>query len=421
MALHDLHPVWHELLARPRSLDLAIARSLVDRVFRDHPAKRFAVRLWDGTQVDWGSPHDFTLVFCDRATFVSLIASCDPSMFAEAYLDGRLDIEGDLDAAAGLATYLRGVRTGPLAHLVAPLRHAAAHVHTRKEDARDVRAHYDLSDDFFRLFLDRRMVYSCAYFSGADCDLDDAQECKLDLVCKKLQLRPGESFLDVGCGWGALVVWAAERYGVRAHGITLSRNQAETARASAARAGLSDRVTIEERHYADLPSGAFDKIASVGMIEHVGITNYGAYFGALGRALRAGGLLLNHGITQPPGVPDRTGSEFILRRVFPGAEIDVVSHTVATMEQCGFEIIDVQSLRPHYAMTLREWGRRFVANRAEAARIVPRLALRAWDLYLPGCRRAFEEGILSVHQCVAMKPHSNGAWTAPLRRIEATH
>jgi cyclopropane-fatty-acyl-phospholipid synthase len=418
MALHEIQTPWRGRLERPLSLDLALAHSVVDRVFRDHATRRFAVRLWDGTEVDWGPQRDFTLVFHDRATFASLIASRDPSLFAEAYVDGRLDIEGDVDAAAGLATYLRAIKAGPLARLAQPLRHATHHFHTHAQDEKDVRTHYDLSDDFFRLFLDRRMVYSCAYFSRRDEDLESAQEHKLDLVCRKLRLHAGESFLDVGCGWGALVLWAAERYGVHARGITLSRHQAEAARASAARAGLSGQVTIEERHYGDLPSGMFDKIASIGMIEHVGIANYESYFGALERALRPGGLLLNHGITQPPGAPDHTGSTFILNRVFPGAEIDVLSHSIATMEERGLEVVDVQSLRPHYAMTLGEWGRRYVARRKEAARLVPESALRAWDLYLPGCRRAFEEGILSVHQCVAMKSGATGTWTAPLTRIE---
>lgn len=374
------------------------------------------MRLWDGTEVAWGSRRDFTLVFRDRATFGSLLASCDPSAFAEAYIDEHIDIEGDIDAAVGLAAYLRNVRPSPLLHIARPLARAAALRRTRADEARDVRAHYDLSDDFFRLFLDERMVYSCAYFSHAEQALEEAQERKLHLVCKKLQLRPGESFLDVGCGWGALVLWAAERYGVRAHGITLSRNQAETARARVARAGLSARVTIYELHYADLPAATFDKVASVGMIEHVGVANYGAYFAAIERTLRPGGLLLNHGITQPPGAPERSGGHFVRNRVFPGTEFDVLPHSLSVMEKHGFEILDVQSLRPHYALTLGAWARRYAARRAEAARLVPQRALRTWDLYLPGCRRAFEEGIVSVHQCLAAKLPSTGRWVAPLTR-----
>jgi cyclopropane-fatty-acyl-phospholipid synthase len=401
-----------------RKLGASTVRALVERLFHDHPTKHFAVRLWDGSEVSWGPQRDFTLVFRDRRSFFSLIASRDASELAEAYVDGRLDIEGDVDAAVRLSTHFQAAHAGALLRLARPVKRAAAHLRSSRADARDVHAHYDLSDDFFRLFLDRRMVYSCAYFSHPEQTLEEAQERKLDLVCRKLQLRPGDCFLDVGCGWGALVLWAAQRYGVAAHGVTLSRNQADAARAAVARAGLSGRVTIEERHYKDLPEGAFDKIASIGMIEHVGIANYGAYFEKLERALRPGGLLLNHGITQRPGAPERVGGHFILSRVFPGAEIDALSHTFAVMEDRGLEIVDVQSLRPHYALTLREWSRRYAAHRDEAARFVPDGVLRAWDLYLPGCRLMFEEGILSVHQSLAAKPGADGAWTSPLTREE---
>jgi cyclopropane-fatty-acyl-phospholipid synthase len=391
-----------------------VARKLVNRLFRDHPTKRFAVRLWDGTEIAWRPERDFTLVVHDAATFGSLVLSHAPAAFAEAYVDGRLGIEGDVDAAVELAWYLRSA-PGPAAH--GGLEQAAASLRrTRADDARHVRAHYDLPEDFFRLFLDQKMVYSCAYFSRADEPLEAAQERKLDLICRKLCLRPGESFLDVGCGWGALVIWAAQRYGVRAHGITLSRSQAEAARANVARMGLADRVTIEECHYDDL-SLAVDKIASVGMIEHVGIGNYGTYFERLYGALRPGGLLLNHGITQPPNAPD-TGGAFVLKHVFPGAELDELAHTLAVMQDRGFEILDVQSLRPHYALTLRAWDQRYAAQRAEASRVVSKRTLRIWDLYLPGCRRGFEEGLISVHQCLAAKPDACGGSAAPLTREE---
>lgn len=397
---------------------VALARRIVRFVFRDHPTRRFAVRLWNGTEIQWRPEHDFTLVFREAATFWSLMASGDPVAFADAYVDGRIDIEGDLQTAVGLASYLRK-RCPPLfLRLFAPReRHTPTTRHTRTEDGRDVRAHYDLSDDFFRLFLDSRMVYSCGYFANAGQDIDEAQERKLELVCRKLRLRPGESFLDLGCGWGALPIWAAQHHGVRAHGITLSRNQARAARANVAAAGLADRVTIEERDYRTLPAGAFDKIASVGMIEHVGIAHYDAYFGCLYRALRPGGLLLNHGITQPPGLPP-TGGEFIIHCVFPSAEIDDLAHTLSVMEKSGLEIADVQSLRPHYALTLGCWNQRFVARREQAARYVSERTLRIWDLYLPGCRQGFEEGIVSVHQVLAAKPNADGTTSLPLTREE---
>jgi cyclopropane-fatty-acyl-phospholipid synthase len=398
------------------AIPAAVGLALIKRLFRDHPSKQFAVRLWDGTEVAWRSNPDFTLVFRDPAILASLALLRHPTAFARAYLDGRIDIRGDVDAAIGLTWQLRPPRllrsARPLADDGAGLR---AHAH-QGTDARHVRAHYDLPEEFFRLFLDRRMVYSCAYFSGPDQTLEEAQERKLDLVCRKLRLQPGEVFLDVGCGWGALVMWAAQHYGVRAHGITLSPRQAQTARASVAEAGLADRVTIHEGHYQDLSLVA-DKIASVGMIEHVGIGNYNAYFAHLHRLLRPGGLLLNHGITQPPNASD-AGGDFVLEHVFPGAELDFLPHTLAVMEGCGFEVVDVQSLRPHYVLTLAEWRRRYVANRAQASRLAPDRTLRLWDLYLPGCRRAFETGLISVHQCLVAKPDEDGKSSAALTREE---
>jgi cyclopropane-fatty-acyl-phospholipid synthase len=262
------------------------------------------------------------------------------------------------------------------------------------------------------------MVYSCAYFARPEQSLEEAQERKLDLVCRKLRLQPGESLLDVGCGWGAFAMWAARHYGVRVHGITLSRHQVEAARARAATAGLSGQVTVEEQHYEAVKPASYDKIASIGMIEHVGVTNYGAYFAALHRALRPGGLLLNHGITQPQGAGLRNGGEFILKHVFPGAEIDDLAHTLAVMQACDFEIVDVQSLRPHYALTLGHWEKRYAARRAEAAHLVSQRTLRVWDLYLPGCRKAFQEGVVSVHQCLAAKPDGHGRSSAPFTREE---
>jgi cyclopropane-fatty-acyl-phospholipid synthase len=410
-------PVPFSSFGGSASTGIALARRIVQFVFRHHPTRRFAVRLWNDAEIQWGAERDFTLVFRDAATFWSLMASCDPAAFADAYVDRRLDIEGDIQAAVGLASYLRKNRPPPLLRIFAHHKHTATPRHTPTADGRDVRAHYDLSDDFFRLFLDSRMVYSCGYFAYAGQDIDEAQQRKLELVCRKLRLRPGESLLDVGCGWGALPIWAAQHHGVRVHGITLSHHQVQAARAKVAAAGLADRVIIEQRDYRTLPAGAFDKIASVGMIEHVGIRHYDAYFARLCRALRPGGLLLNHGITQPPGLAP-TGGEFIIDRVFPGAEIDDLAHTLSVMEKNGLEIADVQSLRPHYALTLACWNERFVARREQAARIVSERTLRIWDLYLPGCRQAFEEGVVSVHQVLAAKPHHDGTISLPLTREE---
>lgn len=392
------------------------AKELVERVFRDHPNKNFVVRLWDGSAVEWGNGPDFTLVFRDAEAFQALMYSGNPAVFAEAYVDKRCDIEGDVCGAVTLGRYLRTVKLDAVEKLGVALKLGIPRTrHTREDDIRDVQKHYDLSNEFYGLFLDERMAYSCAYFETPDMALEKAQERKLDLVCRKLRLKPGETFLDVGCGWGALVMWAAKHYGVQAHGITLSKNQHDFATQRVREAGLADRVKIELTHYLDL-NDTYDKIASVGMVEHVGIAKYPEYFGTLHRALKSGGLLLNHGITAKDVHQEKSGGEFIFRHVFPGAELDTISHTLVETERGGFEILDVEDLRPHYALTLNEWNRRYVSRRAEAAQFVPERILRVWDLYLPGCASAFEDGIIGVYQTLAAKNDGEGRNAAPLTR-----
>lgn len=399
-------------------LDPVAARTMVQEAFKRGIPEGFRVRLWDGTEISWGADPQFTVVFEDLATFRNSMMSRDLSSFAEAYVEGRMNIEGDLRSAVRTASAIRRLASGPKA---AP--HASEDVPDdgagRKErNRRDVQAHYDLSDEFFRLFLDEKMVYSCAYFATPDQALERAQERKLDLICRKLHLRPGDRVLDVGCGWGAFLIWAARNYGVIAHGITLSEHQAEETRRRIEEAGLSDRVTVELRHYADLESEAFDKISSIGMYEHVGSAAMPLYLETMHRVLRPGGLFLNHGITRPPNAQGNNGGEFISRHVFPGSELSSISRLLSQMEESQFEILDVQALRPHYALTLDEWHRRFQRRRHEAASFVPERVLRVWDLYLPGCAQAFEDGVLGVDQILAGRTDERGRVRTGLTRRE---
>lgn len=406
--------------ASSRLIDPDDARRLITAAFADHPTRRFAIRLWDGSEVEWGQPRDFTLTFADSHTFLVCMASGDPAELADAYVDRRVRIEGDLWSATELAAHLwRRLPAGREAP-AAPRRLAVSSTQTIEQEVEDVRSHYELPDELFRSFLDERMVYSCAYFATPSQSLEHAQERKLDMICRKLRLRPGEALLDVGCGWGALVLWAAQRYGVRAHGITLSVKQAAEARARVARAGLEDRVTIELRHYAELAGSGleFDKIASVGMVEHVGAARLPEYLRTIDHVLRPGGLFVNHGITQPRRERERPSGPFMLRHVFPGAYLDDLGHLVSAMEDTGFEVVDVQSLRPHYALTLAHWFERFAARRSEAARFVSDRTLRVWDLYLAGCARAFEQGLVGVHQLLLAKPDHEGRSTAAFTREE---
>ncbi|MCZ7681571.1 MAG: cyclopropane-fatty-acyl-phospholipid synthase family protein [Sandaracinaceae bacterium] len=357
-----------------------------------------------------------TVTFRSARAFRACVASGDPTPLAEAYVAGDVSIHGDVGAAVELGLYLAERAAG------APAAHRSAGVSTERTvrspdaDARDERTHYDHPEELFRSSLDERMVYSCAYFAHPDQSLEEAQTRKLDLICRKLQLRPGERLLDVGCGWGALVLWAAERYGVSALGITLSESQAAEARRRVAHAGLTDRVTIAVRHYRDLGAEVFDKVSSVGMYEHVGHAHLDAYISTIERVLRPGGLFLNHGITLP-STAARPSGDFIFRHVFPGAALQPLSTICAAMERAGLELLDVQSLRPHYALTLREWAHRFRVGRADTS-TVPERARRTWDLYLAGCAYAFDQGLVGVHQVLAGKLDHARRTDTPLTREE---
>jgi cyclopropane-fatty-acyl-phospholipid synthase len=277
-----------------------------------------------------------------------------------------------------------------------------------------VRHHYDVSNDFYRLVLGPSMVYSCAYF-GEETGLDEAQERKLDLICRKLDLRPDEHLLDIGCGWGSLVLHAVTRYGVRATGVTLSEPQAALARRRAAELGVADRVEIRVADYRELAGRHFDKIASVGMYEHVGHAELATYVRTVSELLRPGGLLLNHGIARlfsPP--PD--GPTFINRYIFPDGELHPVADLMALMMARGLEVRDVESLREHYGLTLRAWIQNLREHRAAATAVVGAERVRTWDLYMLGSALAFEDGDITVYQVLATRegaPHG-----LPLDRLE---
>jgi cyclopropane-fatty-acyl-phospholipid synthase len=273
---------------------------------------------------------------------------------------------------------------------------------SKRRDREAIAFHYDVSNDFYALFLDRRMVYTCAYYRRPDGDLDQAQEDKLDLVCRKLRLQPGERLLDIGCGWGSLVLWAAERYGVEAHGVTLSARQVEWAQAAIRRAGLEGRARVELLDYRDLPCGAvYDKIAAVGVIEHVGIARYPAYFARVHELLAPGGLFLNHGITHEKHWRRSSQTDFLERYVFPNGELDNVSHILDVLERARFEILDVEGLRAHYARTTRQWVERLQANAPRARALVGERIYRTWIAYLAASSVGFTDGSLGLYQVVA--------------------
>ena len=362
-----------------------------------------AIELWNGRRYTLGERPTVTLRV-PTASSLKYLVNADLAKLGEAYVEGLLEVEGPIGdamrAAEGLARRWGGEKKGR-----APL--LFRNVHTKKKDAEAIRYHYDVSNDFYALWLDRRMVYSCAYFKTGEESIDAAQEQKLDHVCRKLMLRPGERLLDIGCGWGALVMHAAERYGVQATGVTLSQNQHALANERIRAAGLQGRARVLLQDYRDVPGeGVYDKIASIGMFEHVGLKNLPVYFGAIQRLLVDGGVALNHGITSIDPESRSVGlgaGEFIGKYVFPHGELPHLSLVVKEMGAAGLEIMDAETLRLHYAKTLRLWSDRLEAGLGQAREFAGEKRLRIWRAYLAGCAHAFERGWVSIQQVLAVK------------------
>lgn len=363
-----------------------------------------AIELWNGKRYALGDRPTVTLRV-PAASAVKYLANADLAKLGEAFVEGHIDVEGPIGdairAAESLARRLGGDKKGRMPLLMRNL-------HSKKTDAEAIRYHYDVSNDFYALWLDRRMVYSCAYFRSGDESIEQAQEQKLDHICRKLMLKPGDRLLDIGCGWGALVMHAAERYGVKALGITLSANQHALARERIRVAGLQDRCEVRIQDYRDVPgSGVFDKIASVGMFEHVGLKNLPVYFGAIRRLLADGGIVLNHGITSVDPESRSVGlggGDFIGKYVFPHGELPHLSLVIKEMSAAGLEVMDSETLRLHYARTLLQWSERLEANLERAREHTDEKRLRIWRAYLAGCAHAFAQGWVSIQQVLAVKP-----------------
>jgi cyclopropane-fatty-acyl-phospholipid synthase len=337
-------------------------------------------------------------------------------------VDGSLTVNGDLaevlasrktlaDVSLSLADRLRlllaAIRiAGPRVLRRPPVPAIEASVsgprHSPNRDRTAVRHHYDLSNEFYRLVLGPTMVYSCAYFSSEDRSLEEAQEHKLDLICHKLALVPGERLLDVGCGWGSLILHAAANYDAQAVGVTLSEPQAAFARQLARERGLEDRVEIRVADYREVTDGPFDKIASVGMYEHVGRAELPCYAATIARLLRPGGLFLNHGIARLYS-EQPTSDTFISRYVFPDGELHPVTDLISAMQATGLELRDTETLRDHYPLTLRRWAANLVEHRAEAVAQVGAERVRAWLLYMIASAQAFEDAEITVHQVLSAR------------------
>jgi cyclopropane-fatty-acyl-phospholipid synthase len=403
-----------------------ILTPLVDRVDPKIPGGRpLSLRFWDGSELPAPSPPPGgapTIVVRSPQAIARILHERSELGFGRAWVAGELDVEGDLAQTMELAFRFRGfsVDRGDIVEGLKAARKLGAltlrnptppssearlqgRLHSLHRDREAIQHHYDVSNRFYRMVLGPTMVYSCAYFTEDDPSLDNAQTRKLDLVCRKLDLQPGERFLDVGCGWGSLVLHAAQHYGVRAVGVTISAAQAELARERVRDAGLSDRVEIRLADYRDLADGPYDKIASVGMVEHVGTPELPRYFSSLRALLRPGGVLLNHGIVRPTQEPVNAKT-FGARFVFPDGELSSLSTVLRHMEEAGFEPRDTESLREHYALTLRAWHANQEAHREACTQEAGEQRERVWRLHNIGAALSFEEGNLSVHQVVAVAP-----------------
>jgi cyclopropane-fatty-acyl-phospholipid synthase len=415
----------------------AVTRRLLGELFGHDGRANIAVRLWDGTHWPDDRPRAATLVLRHPGALRAMFADGTELSLSEAYLYDDFDIEGDIESVFGLADAI-AERTGgwrnklrafaelrrlPLAPERGTGRRGRASLSGRKHsverDRQAVRYHYDVSNDFYRLWLDSRMVYSCAYFKSPDTDLDTAQLAKLDMICRKLRLRSGQRLLDIGCGWGGLVMHAAREYGVDATGITLSQPQADLANRLAAEAGLAGRCRVEVRDYRAVDSSRpFDVLVSVGMFEHVGERMLPAYFGKAASLLAPGGVFLNHGIASRATDPAGHGPSFSNTYVFPDGETLPINVTLHAAENAGFEVRDVESLREHYAMTLRHWVRRLEAHHEEALRHADEPTYRVWRLFMSGSADGFRDGRYNVYQTLLGVPGKDGASGLPLTRSD---
>ena len=426
-------------------------RVSIDFLERIFPAPRaFTIRLWDGTALSADGPSSFTLALNSRGALRRMFRPPLDMGIGESYVRGDFDIDGDLveavAALSSLAAPRRVARIADLARLwlllptdrhrsdevgFAPAELRAA-VRSREWEMSAIQYHYDLGNEFYELFLGRQMVYTAAYFTDPSQSLDDAQTQKLDHVCRKLRLRPGERMLDIGCGWGALLIHAATHYGVRGLGVTLSEQQHDLATRRLQAAGLGDRIEVRVQDYRDLDEPPFDKVAGIGIFEHVGRAGLEEYFGQAYHMLKAGGLFINHGIAvrMPPseaaGIGHRARSAlrdavlgstaFRRKYLWPNGDLVPLSVATTVAERTGFQVCDVENLRPHYVLTLRHWRRNMDAARDEALRIGGEAMYRLWRLFLAFAEYQFRSGAQTVNQVLMLKQGPDGAHPLPLTR-----
>ncbi len=406
-----------------RDPNTRIAAAILRLIFGDRYAQRFSIRLWDGTIVPAAETNAFTLLVNDPGALRTAFKPPVDLNAGRAFTAGLLDVEGNVEAAVDellhaverpsaallvqLSLLLRRLPAAPLPDLrEARLR---GRRHSLQRDRAAIGFHYDQPVEFYRTFLDRNLVYSCAYWDEGVETLDEAQIAKIEYSLRKLRLNPGERLLDIGCGWGALVVHAAKKFGAYVLGVTLSERQIEEAQRRINAAGVGERARVERWDYRQLPETTFDKIVSIGMVEHVGRDRLPEYFAGAYRLLKPGGLFLNHGIAnQNPAIKDGKASGFMGSFIFPDGELVNISDALQFAERAGFEIRDVENLREHYMRTLRVWVKNIERNREVATAAAGEQSYRAWRLYMAGSAQGFRTGRMGLFQSLLAKPEKDG-------------
>ncbi len=405
-----------------------------------------SVRLWNGEVIPLGAEADgrFIIGLSGPGVIGSLIRRPTLETLVRLYATGHIDFEGGdlIDFSEALKTRqsnrekLKRISKTMLAKRVLPFLFAKTAVadlsqgfrndmvgreESKRKNIDYIQFHYDVGNDFYKLFLGSEMIYTCAYFRDWSNSLDQAQHDKLDMICRKLRLVPGDRMLDIGCGWGGLICHAAKNFGVTAHGITLSQQQFEYTNAKIEQLGLTDKVTVQICDYAD-HQGTYDKISSIGMSEHIGVANYPRYFSKINTLLRDRGLVLNHAIARSSksskkySARIRPERKFLLKYIFPGSELIPVGMTTDFMEQTGFEVHDVESWREHYALTTRFWCKNLSANKDRAIELVGAERYRLWVAYLAGASGGFTAGSIKIYQVVSSKKASKGVSGMPPTR-----
>lgn len=369
---------------------------------RNQLALPLRIDLWNGQQFAFSHENPKVVVHIPHSSALNYLLKPSLLNLGKAYVDGKIDVDGTASEIITVGNALASYTLKPEGKF-ARLRHNFNH--SRKKDAEAIQYHYDVSNDFYTLWLDKNLVYSCAYFENGNEDLATAQLKKIDHVLKKIQLQPGHTLLDIGCGWGSLVLRAAQHYGAKCIGITLSEKQAELAKMRVAQAGLSNQIEIRLEDYRDI-SGPFDRITSIGMYEHVGLKHLPAYFSKIQSLLNHGGLAMNHGITSVS--PDNRetpygGGKFIANYVFPYGELAHIGFTLQAMQEGGLEALDIENLRRHYAKTCSIWAENFETHAHEIKQLAGDRRFRIWRLYLAGCSHAFDQDWISLFQVVCAK------------------